>query len=192
MITGSSTRVSLTLLILLTGLNLLVFRLGWAEYLQYQRHAIEHGQLWRLITGHWIHLGTTHFLLNLLGLLILWQIIGNWLSTGEKLAVLLGSSLLISLGLYFFYPQISWYRGLSGSLHGLWCAGALLGMRRDKRLASVLLVLLLIKLAWEQVFGPTAGSVALTGGPVLIQAHWLGALSGLLLAVMLFIIRTFR
>ena len=95
MITGSSTRLALLLLILLTGLNLLVFSLGGGEYLQYQRHAIEHGQVWRLLTGHWVHLGATHFLLNLFGLLLLWQIIGNWLSIGEKLAVLLGSSLLI-------------------------------------------------------------------------------------------------
>jgi rhomboid family GlyGly-CTERM serine protease len=192
MITGSSTRLALLLLILLTGLNLLVFSLGGGEYLQYQRHAIEHGQVWRLLTGHWVHLGATHFLLNLFGLLLLWQIIGNWLSTGEKLAVLLGSSLLISLGLYLFYPQIGWYRGLSGALHGLWLAGALLGMKRDWKLASLLLILLLIKLVWEQAFGPMAGSTILTGGPVLIQAHLLGALSGLLMGVMIFIVRAFR
>jgi rhomboid family GlyGly-CTERM serine protease len=192
MITGSSTRLCLLLLILLTGLNLLVISFGGAEYLQYQRHAIEQGQIWRLLTAHWVHLGATHFLLNLLGLLLLWQIIGNWLSAGEKLAVLLGSSLVISIGLYLFYPHISWYRGLSGALHGLWLAGALLGLKRDRKLASLLLILLLIKLVWEQAFGPTAGSVMLTGGPVVIQAHLLGALSGLLLGVILFIVRAFR
>jgi rhomboid family GlyGly-CTERM serine protease len=192
MITGSSTRLSLLLLILLTGLNLLVFSFGGAEYLQYQHHAIEQGQVWRLMTGHWIHLGATHFLLNLLGLLLLWQITGNWLSAGEKLAVLLGSSLLISIGLYLFYPQISWYRGLSGALHALWLAGALLGLKRDWKLASLLLILLLIKLVWEQAFGPMASSTILTGGPVLIQAHLLGALSGLLMGVMIFIVRAFR
>jgi rhomboid family GlyGly-CTERM serine protease len=192
MITGSSARLALLLLILLTGLNLLVFSLGGGEYLQYQRHAIEHGQVWRLLTGHWVHLGATHFLLNLLGLLLLWQIIGNWLSTGEKLVVLLGSSLLISIGLYLFYPQISWYRGLSAALHGLWVAGALLGIKRDKKTAFILLSLLLIKLGWEQAFGPMASSTILTGGPVLIQAHLLGALSGLLIGVTLFIVRALR
>lgn len=189
MITGSSQRVALALLTLFIALNLLSTGMGWDLSLQYQRQDIAQGQVWRLLTGHWVHLGTVHFLLNLFGLLILWQIAGDWLNTWEKLAVLFGAMLVISLGLYFFYPQVAWYRGLSGALHGLWCAAALLGLRRDKRLAGALLALLIIKLGWEQVVGPAPFNEALGSGPVLLQAHWLGALGGLLMAIFLFIFR---
>jgi len=190
MIIGSNPRVALTLLILFIGFNLLCFGTGWGEHFQYQRNAIAQGQVWRPLTGHLVHLGAMHFLLNLFGLLILWQLTAPWLRSGEKLLALLGSMLLISLGLYLFFPQVSWYRGLSGTLHGLWCAGALLGLKREKGLASILLILLVIKLAWEILAGPTPFTASLSGGPVLIQAHWLGAGAGLLMAASLLLIRT--
>lgn len=190
MITGSNPRVILTLLILFIGFNLLCFGTGWGEYFQYQRHAINQGQVWRVLSGHLVHLGAMHFLLNLFGLLILWQLIAHWIRGGEKLLVLIGSMLLISLGLYLLFPQVSWYRGLSGALHGLWCAGALMGLKREKGLAGILLILLVIKLAWEIFAGPTPFTASLSGGPVLIQAHWLGAGAGLLMAAVLYLIRT--
>jgi rhomboid family GlyGly-CTERM serine protease len=190
MIIGSSLRVPLTLLTLFIGFNLLCLGTGWGEYFQYQRPAIEQGQIWRLLTAHWVHLSAMHFLLNLFGLLILWQLSAQWLRSGEKLMVLLGSMLLISLGLYLLFPQITWYRGLSGALHGLWCAAALMGLKREKGLASILLILLAIKLGWEIIAGPTPFTASLSGGPVLIQSHWLGAASGLLMAAILHLIRS--
>src|SRR5690606_30285485 len=42
-----------------------------AELLRYEREAIFAGQLWRLLTGHLVHLSWTHLLLNILGLLFL-------------------------------------------------------------------------------------------------------------------------
>jgi len=42
------------------------------------------------------------------------------------------------------------------------------------------LLLLGLKLAWEQLAGPLPGSEALSGGPVVVDAHLYGTSAGLL------------
>ena len=188
----SNPRVASVLLTLFVGLNLLTLFLGWSEYLQYQRYAIGHGEIWRVITGHLVHISAMHFLINLFGLLILWQLASHWMGNADSLKIFLISMLLISLGLYFVYPEIQWYRGLSGALHAFWAAAAILGLERRRPLAIVLLALLLIKLAWEVVIGPVPMSRELSGGDILIQSHWLGAISGLLIAAGFMILKLFK
>ena len=189
MTSGFSPRV---ILILFIGINLLSFSLGWTEYLQYQHQAIDRGQLWRLLTGHWVHLNAMHFLMNLFALLVLWQLSEDWLSTNNKLLILLGSMVLIGCGLYVIFPQIDWYRGLSGALHAFWLAIALLGLKRDRLIAIILLLVLLFKLGWEIAVGPTPLAATLAGGPVLLEAHWLGAAAGLVMTSLLLILRSFK
>jgi rhomboid family GlyGly-CTERM serine protease len=188
----SNPRVASILLTLFVGLNLLTLFLGWSEYLQYQRYAIGHGEIWRVITGHLVHISAMHFLMNLFGLLILWQLASHWMGNADSLKILLISMLLISLGLYFVYPEIQWYRGLSGALHAFWAAAAILGLERRRPLAIVLLALLLIKLAWEVTIGTVPLSRELSGGDILIQSHWLGAISGLLIAAGFMILKLFK
>jgi rhomboid family GlyGly-CTERM serine protease len=192
MIALSSPRVASLLLTLFVGLNLVTLFMGWDAYLQYQRYAIGHGEVWRVITGHLVHISAMHFLLNLFGLLIIWQLASDWMGNADSLKILLISMLLISLGLYFFYPQVQWYRGLSGALHAFWSAAAFLGLERRRPLAILLLALLLIKLAWEVTIGPVPMSRELSGGDILIQSHWLGAISGLLIAAGFMILKLFK
>lgn len=192
MISGSNPRIILTLLILFIGINLLSFSLGWSEYLQYQHQAINRGQLWRLVSAHWVHMNAMHFLINLFALLVLWQLSAHWLSTNDKLLVLLGSMLLIGCGLYLLFPQIAWYRGLSGALHAFWLAIALLGLKRDRLTAIILLLVLLLKLGWEIAVGPTPLAASLSGGPVLLEAHWLGAGAGLIMVFIIQFLRSFK
>ena len=40
--------------------------------LRYDREVIGNGELWRLLTGHLVHLGWSHFLLNAIGLALVW------------------------------------------------------------------------------------------------------------------------
>ncbi|MEK8089374.1 rhombosortase [Thermithiobacillus plumbiphilus] len=153
-----------------------------APYLRYERIAILQGEVWRLLSAHLTHLSVGHLALNLLGLALIWQIFGEGFSQRQWLLILVLIFLGISLGLLVLYPQVQWYVGLSGSLHGLFVAGALAQWRRGNWLGPVLLAGLALKLVREQWMGPLAGSIALTGGPVLTQAHLLGAIAGLLVA----------
>ncbi len=41
-----------------------------ASALEWSREGIPGGEYWRLLTGHWTHLGLNHLLLNLAGLLV--------------------------------------------------------------------------------------------------------------------------
>ena len=56
--------------LVLLALSAAVMGLGEAgfEALSYQRDRITSGALWRLLSGHWVHLGWAHLLLNLAGL----------------------------------------------------------------------------------------------------------------------------
>lgn len=85
----------------------------------------------------------------------------------------------ISLVFYFYLPYIEAYAGLSGVLHGLYTAVALvyLQYRKERNFALLVLGLIIAKLIWENTFGQT-GTAQLIGSPVLTEAHLYGAIGG--------------
>lgn len=150
-----------------------------AGLLRYERGAVLDGQFWRLIGCHWVHLGPGHLVMNLAAWLLIWLYAGRSLSPGRWLAVILAPALAVGLGLLWFHPQVAWYVGLSGLLHGTLAAVALGRWRGGDAGGSIILALLALKLAWEQLLGPLPGSESWSGGPVLVIAHVYGALGGL-------------
>ncbi len=162
--------------LLLSSLCFLILLLpdSWQQVLRYENAAIGNGQLWRLITAHLVHLGWPHLLLNLLAF---WLILELFFLPDIRLRLLL-LTLGTSLGLLLFSPDVGWYAGLSGALHGL-LALALLDRALTSPQSSVIMLLLLAgKLLWEQLQGPLPGSVSLTQGSVIVDAHLYGAISG--------------
>ncbi len=147
--------------------------------LRYDRQAIGEGEVWRLLTGHLVHLSSGHLLMNLLGMglvvVFFWPLLGN----GAWLVLILFSALFIALAIYLFHPQVLWYVGLSGIIHALFIAGGLADLRVRPWEGRLFLALVGFKLAWEQLFGPLPGSERSAGGPVLVDAHLYGALAGL-------------
>ena len=171
----------LLFLALLIGLNLGCLSLDDCGLFEYRRSLVAQGQWWRLATGHLVHLGWSHFLLNLAGLLLLLDLTRDWLGLPRALIALTLSMTTISTGLWYAYPDIEWYRGLSGALHGLWAAGAVAGMRQGSRIARALAAILALKLLAEAL-GP---DLLQHDFPVLHEAHWLGAAGGLVPALFL-------
>jgi len=155
-----------------------------AGALRYQHAEILHGQLWRLLSAHLLHLGGAHLLLNLGGLGLIWALFARELSGPAGWLVLLSSALGVSLGLLLFDPGLDWYVGLSGVLHGLFAAGALRHWRERPTAAALMLAVLAGKLLWEQLLGPLPGTSAVAGGPVIVDAHLFGALGGCLGALL--------
>lgn len=149
-----------------------------AEALRYQREAILDGELWRLLSGHLIHLGWSHLVLNLVGLGLIWALVGESLTTAAWLLLLFCCALFDALGLLLFSPEVHWYVGLSGILHGLFMAGSLARLVSGRRDGVLLLLVLLIKLSWEQMAGPLPGSESSAGGTVVVDAHLYGAIAG--------------
>jgi rhomboid family GlyGly-CTERM serine protease len=85
----------------------------------------------------------------------------------------------IDAGFWFFYPELEWYVGLSGVLHGLLVAGLFAGLVQRDREAVILTLFVIAKLAWEQLAGPLPGSESSSGGVVIVDAHLYGAIGGL-------------
>ena len=148
--------------------------------LRYQRDAVLAGQWWRLLTGNLVHLGWPHLWLNLAGLLLVWLLFHSALPQRVWLTVTVVSSLAVGLGLLFFDPNLAWYVGLSGTLHGLFAAGLVASLAAGQRAEWLLLALFLAKLTWEQLVGPTPGTAELAGGNVIVDAHLYGTVGGAL------------
>lgn len=159
--------------------------------LRFDRAGLEAGEWWRVASGHFVHLGWRHVLLNAAGIVLVWLLVGRafgaqrWL--GSALAIAAGTS----AGLWWLTPGVQWYVGLSGVLHGLLVAGLLGQLRIATIESSLLLGAVGLKLAIEQWWGPLPGSESATGGPVVTEAHLFGAVCGALVSLPV-LIRDFR
>ena len=148
----------------------------WVQALRYERGAIVQGEWWRLVTGHWVHLGARHLLLDAAGLVLLWSLYARELRLYDWLIVLVCATVAIDAGLWWGEPQIQWYVGISGLLHGAWAAGAAAVALRHGRHGWLMLAMLAGKLLLEQRAG---ASLLDTAMPVVTAAHVYGALGGL-------------
>jgi rhomboid family GlyGly-CTERM serine protease len=147
---------------------------------RYERQAVESGEYWRLVSGHLVHLGFGHLWPNLAATAIIGVLFEGVFRNADWVRVGAVSAAAIDLGLYALEPQVLWYVGLSGVLHGYVAAGALaLLVRRDK-LGVVLAIGVAAKLMFEQVVGPVPFTAESVGGPVVVAAHLYGVIGGLL------------
>lgn len=153
------------------------------ELLRYERTGIGDSELWRLLSAHVTHLGPAHLALNVAGLVLVWHLAGRRLDLVAWCLSILIIALGVDAGLWFGNPDIEWYVGLSGVLHGMLVLGALAGLRTSRWESAILLVVVGAKLAYEQIAGPVPGSAVTAGGPVVIDAHFYGAVAALPCAI---------
>jgi rhomboid family GlyGly-CTERM serine protease len=149
--------------------------------LRYDRLAVlDAHEYWRLVTGHLVHGSATHMTLNLAGLGLLAALFPRHYSLTGWLGISGLSIAAIDVGFVWYEPQLAWYVGLSGVLHGALAAGAIAWWRHEsKALALALTVVLIAKLAWEQ----TQGALPLSGDMrVIVDAHLYGAIGGVVAA----------
>lgn len=148
------------------------------ETLRYQRDAVLHGQLWRLLTAHLVHGDAQHLLLNMVGTTLVAALFPQTYRVGEWTVILIASALAIGSGFVALEPALKWYVGASGILHGALAAGVIAWWRSGQRgLACALGLILIAKLGWEQWHGALPLT---TGLAVIVDAHAYGAFGGLL------------
>jgi rhomboid family GlyGly-CTERM serine protease len=167
------------------GLVALVLLLGLAgegvrDALAWNRAAIEAGHWWRLLTGHLVHLGAGHLLLDLTGLVLLLLFFRDVFAPRDwLLAGLLGAA-LVSAGLWFLDPGVRGYVGISGVLHTWLFAGLLLSLRHTPLINGIVLAAMIWRLWTEQQPDYDAAYMqSFIGGSVLVNAHLYGALAAL-------------
>jgi rhomboid family GlyGly-CTERM serine protease len=150
--------------------------------LRYERVGLASGELWRLLTAHFIHLDLEHAALNTLGLALMWALFARDYRPGQWLPIVLGAIMAIDAGLWLCSSTVAWYVGSSGALHGVMAAGTYAHMRRQDLDGWVLAAFLILKIGYEQFSGALPLYVS-TSGAVIVDAHLYGALGGLAVAV---------
>lgn len=159
--------------------------MGLESILRFDRTGVDSGKWWLLLTGNFVHLGISHLLLNLAGLALIVALVWPNFNAAQWLLITLTSSVGVGVGLYLFDPNIRWYVGFSGTLHGLILAGTLADFRRFPLPALMLLILVCAKLGYEQINGPVPGSESAAGGAVVVNSHLYGAITGAIVGIFL-------
>ncbi len=148
-------------------------------WLRYDRDAIEAGQVWRLWSCHLVHLNLWHTLMNLTGFILCSYFFNDLLTRPILWAWLAISSTLVGLAFYLFDPQLGWYVGLSGILHGLLVLCLIIGWRGHPRLHTLVLVIVVARLVWEQMPDYNVDYLRdYINGRVYVNAHLYGSLVG--------------
>ena len=147
---------------------------------EYHRQAVLDGQLYRLLTAHLVHTNIYHSLLNLGGLILVWGIAFQYVSSRDWLIALCLSAVLVSAGLVLFNPEVQWYRGLSGILHGLLVVAVLKARQLPGLIRGIILFLFVVKVLMEQTQSGFWQSEQLIGAPVIVDAHLYGLVAGFL------------
>ena len=152
------------------------------QALSYDRAALAQGEWWRVLTGHFVHLDAQHTLVNIFGLVLMWALFARDFSPLRWATIYLTAALAISAGLWFLRPEIPWYVGASGALHGVMAAGTLAHLRRRDLDAWILAAFLVAKLSYEQFAGAMPFQDA---GTTVVDAHLFGAIGALAAACLL-------
>lgn len=169
--------------LLLTALFLLLALLpSVTAWLELRRELIAQGELWRLFTGHFVHLNLYHAVMNAFGAVMVARIFATEISRQQWWALILASPLFISLGLWLRQPDLQGYAGFSGVLHGLLYLGVVRLLASAPVLASCVLLLLVGRQVWEQTSAYDPGYLqSIIHGPVMPDAHLFGAIAGIFL-----------
>jgi len=147
--------------------------------LRYERSAVLAGEAWRLVTGHLVHADLVHLGWNVLGVLIVAFLVARDYSWRQWLVILGVSIATTDLGFLLLEPQLDWYVGFSGVLHGLMAAGLVAWLRTSRdAITWIVTGLFAAKLAWEHFAGPLPFTAASLAVPVVHEAHTYGAIGG--------------
>ena len=179
MISLAACRLQMPWIFLILAVLALVIQLNptWRDTLIYQRDEI--GQFWRLWTGHWVHFGWPHFVVDVgLFLILGWMLEHRYPRLAVSSLVLM--PLFISLVIYFFDSHMHRYAGLSALNLGLLLIIALQGWQRDWRdwFWPAVLVIYVAEIVFEIMSGGSGGGMIRFDDPhvkVATSAHIAGA-----------------
>ena len=154
----------------------------WQQLLRYER-ASPH-EWWRFLTAQLIHLGWVHWILDMAGLVLIVAIFNQDWNLRWFIATLVISAIIVNAGLWWLSPEVDWYVGISGVLHGLLGAGVVYSFRNQPLFSIMMGMIVFVKVLWEQISHESIGTEALIGGNVLFDAHLYGLIGGVLSAIL--------
>lgn len=173
--------------IFMTLISLILYLCGdTTAFLQYDRTLIADGELWRCITGHWIHWSFEHFLWCTITFVVLGSICELLDRRGFILSLSV-SAFIIPLVCWFADPEMLLYRGLSGICSSIFMVGSILMIRKalaDKDWINFFLptaggILFFVKTLYEFIIGQTVFVHSNNMFSPVPLAHLAGAIVGL-------------
>ncbi|WP_083690156.1 rhombosortase [Colwellia sp. UCD-KL20] len=148
------------------------------DSLAFQRDLFIEGEFWRGLTGHFLHTNFNHFILNIIAVILLWALHGQFYNLVNYTLIFLVCAITTTFGVYIYSPEIMQYVGLSGVLHGLFIWGAIKDIQNKDKTGFVLLVAVIGKVIHEQIKGASKEVADLISATVAIDAHLWGMIGG--------------
>lgn len=130
--------------------------------LLYTRTALSNGDLWRIVSCHWVHLNTDHLLWSAMTFLVLGSF-SEMIDRKKYMITIGGSAVLIPIAIWLAMPDLNNYGGLSGLDCALYALLVVLFIKREWRIRNWIWViimmfflgLLLAKIVYETATGLT-------------------------------------
>jgi rhomboid family GlyGly-CTERM serine protease len=168
-----------TSLIILLVAVVYLFEPQSSQLLAYYHIGIAEGELWRIISASFCHTNLNHLLMNLTGLVITLALLVDTFKNISIFPVIIFNSIFISFCLFIFEPDVIWYVGLSGVLHGIFSYGIASDINNRSLWGYLLAVGIIFKVTYEQIFGAQQSTITLIEADVLVNAHAYGVIAGI-------------
>jgi membrane associated rhomboid family serine protease len=157
--------------------NKVLVRMG-ANY----RPLVEQGEIWRLVTANFLHIGSVHLMVNGLSLFAVGPMLEKLFGTWKFLAIYVVAGVTGALASFLFNPDVP-SAGASGAIFGLLGAMLIIGIHHQdaipkhqkKSMRDLALLMLVINLS----FGFISLAVNRFFGPVVPQLDNMAHLGGL-------------
>lgn len=149
------------------------------DLLIYQREEIVQGEVWRLLTGQLLHLSIEHYIYNIVAFLLLYNIALKLHSERIFWLSVIWCNIATGLAIFFMLPNVIWYAGASGFLHGVVLVMIIQLIKQQLFLGLFFLLIIITKLVYEQVFGV----IGQFNFKVIVDVHLIGFISGVLYLV---------
>jgi rhomboid family GlyGly-CTERM serine protease len=124
---------------------------GAADLLVYDREGLAQGELWRLLTGHFVHFSAAHLVNNLVVLVpAVWLVETRY--TEDAGLLLLAAASAVGIAVFAGAPEIRQFGGASGISLAVLAYACLRGLHENRRwrlVCGVLLAIVCVKLAAE-------------------------------------------
>lgn len=152
---------------------------GGAQWASLIPARVNGGEIWRLLSAHFVHTNWQHYLMNMAGIASCLFVFRHDVAVKDWIFSAIFISFFSSVCLYFYFTPWQSYVGFSDVLHG-WIVIGILGVSvKEPKLALLILAALVIKLSYENVF-ETPSAAFLDGSRVATESHLFGAAAGLL------------
>jgi rhomboid family GlyGly-CTERM serine protease len=141
---------------------------------------MSHHEYWRWLTCNFVHFGWAHSIIDILGFLLVSLALFYQVSVKKFLGLLLFCSLAVGIFISILSPEVLYYAGLSGAIHGLFIAGCFYARDFPVWKRAIVFIITTGKIIQEQLPGYDTNPLHnLMPVAVAIDAHLIGAIAGL-------------